>query len=138
MRVMLALVLMIAGVGCTTAPVSVSPDDVSALAGSWQGWLVTDQGFNLIRFDIRADGSFQVSGPLVLASGILVVADGALRFDGSGMWRGTLVPEGTGDRRVLRIQRDDRLYRGTLHPVSHGGLDPDQRIAEPRTSAARS
>ena len=138
MRVMLALVLMIAGVGCTTAPVSVSPDDVSALAGSWQGWLVTDQGFNLIRFDISADGSFQVSGPLVRASGILVVADGALRFDGSGMLRGTLVPEGTVERRVLRIQRDDRLYRGTLHPVSHGGLDPDQRIAEPRTSAARS
>src|SRR5262245_40758478 len=138
MRVILLLILLIAAPGCTTAPVSVSPDDVSALAGSWQGWLVTDGGFSLINFDIRADGTFQVSGPLVRASGILVVADGALRFDGTGMWRGTLVPEGTGERRVLRIQRDDRLYRGTLHPVSQGGLDPDQRIVEPRTSAARS
>ena len=138
MRGTLALVLMIAVAGCASAPTLVSLDDVSALAGSWQGWLVTDQGSNLIRFDICADGSFQVSGSLVRASGILVVADGALRFDGTGMWRGTLVPEGTGERRVLRIQRDDRLYRGTLHPVSHGGLDPDQRIAEPRTSAARS
>jgi hypothetical protein len=96
---------------------------VSALAGSWQGWLVTDGGVSLISFDIRADGTFQVSGPLVRASGILAVADGALRFEGTGMWRGTLVPEGTGERRVLRIQRDDRLYRGTLHPISPTGLD---------------
>jgi hypothetical protein len=137
MRVILLIGLMIAGAGCATVPVSVSPDDVSALAGSWQGWLITDGGVSLISFDIRADGTFQVSGPLVRASGVLVVADGALRFDGTGMWRGTLVPEGTGERRVLRIQRDDRLYRGTLHPISHGGLDPGRRIAGPRTSRAR-
>ncbi|HEY7040846.1 MAG TPA: hypothetical protein VID28_18415 [Methylomirabilota bacterium] len=124
MRVILLLVLTIAAAGCTTAPVSVSPDDVSALAGSWQGWLVTDGGVSPIRFDIRADGTFQVSGPLVRASGILVVVDGALRFDGTGMWRGALVPEGTAERRVLRIQRDDRLYRGTLHPISPGGVHP--------------
>jgi hypothetical protein len=128
MRVILLLVLMVAIAGCATAPVSVSPDDVSALAGSWQGWLVTDGGVSLISFDIRGDGTFQVSGPLVRASGILVVADGALRFDGTGMWQGTLVPEGLGERRVLRIQRDDRLYRGTLHPISHGGLDPEREI----------
>lgn len=138
MREILALVLVIAGAACVTAPVSVSSDDVSALAGSWQGWLVTDGGFNLISFDIRADGTFQVSGPLVRASGILVIADGTLRFDGTGMWRGTLVPEGTGKRRVLRIQRDDRLYRGTLHPVSHGDLGPERGIASLRTTTAPS
>lgn len=138
MRVIVVLVLMVATGGCTTAPVSVSPDEVSALAGSWQGWLVTDRGFSLISFDIRADGSFQVTGPFVRASGILLVADGALRFDGTGMWRGTLVPEGTGEGRVLRIQRDDRLYRGTLHPISHGGLDPELEIAGLRTSTAAS
>jgi hypothetical protein len=48
-----------------------------------------------------------------------VVTEGKLRFDGTGAWRGTLVPEGRGERRVLRIERDDRLYRGTLHPISH-------------------
>ena len=32
-------------------------------------------------------------------------------------WRGTLVPEG----RALRLERDDRLYRGTLHRISHSG-----------------
>jgi hypothetical protein len=138
MRLTLALVLMIAGGGCATAPVSVSPDDVSALAGSWQGWLVTDGGISLISFDIRADGAFQVSGRRVRASGILVVVDGALRFDGTGMWRGTLVPEGIGERRVLRIQRDDRLYRGTLHPISQGGFDPGRKIAGPRTGPVRS
>lgn len=138
MRVMLLLVLTIAGAGCATAPVPVSPDDVVALAGSWQGWLVTDGGISLISFDIRADGTFQVSGPLVRAGGILVIADGALRFDGTGMWRGTLVPEGTGERRVLRIERDDRLYRGTLRPLSHGGLDPERGVARPQVSTVRS
>jgi hypothetical protein len=62
-----------------------------------------------------------VSGRSVRASGILAVTDGQLRFDGTGPWRGTLVPEGTGERRALRLERDDRLYRGTLHPISHAG-----------------
>jgi len=99
----------------------VSVDDVKALTGSWQGWLVTERGFNLINFEIRADGSFEVSGLWVRANGILAVAEGRLRFDGTGLWRGTLVPEGTGERRALRLERDDRLYRGTLHPFSHAG-----------------
>jgi len=106
--------------GCASAPgpASVSAEDVTALAGAWQGWLVTERGFTLVNFDIHADGSFEVSAPFIRATGLLVVADGRLRFDGTGPWRGTLVPEGTGQRRTLRIERDDRLYRGTLHPVS--------------------
>jgi hypothetical protein len=48
------------------------------------------------------------------------------------------VPEGIGERRVLRIQRDDRLYRGTLHPISQGGFDPGRKIAGPRTGPVRS
>jgi hypothetical protein len=109
--------------GCASAPAptAVSAEDIKALAGSWQGWLVTEQGFNLINLDIRADGSFEVSGRSVRASGILAVTDGQLRFDGTGPWRGTLVPEGAGTRRSLRLERDDRLYRGTLHPISHSG-----------------
>ena len=50
--------------------------DVKALTGTWQGWLVTERGFNLITFEIRADGSFEVSGRSVRASGILAVTDG--------------------------------------------------------------
>lgn len=91
------------------------------MTGTWQGWLVTERSFNLINLEIRADGSFEVSGTWVRASGILMVTDGRLRFDGTGLWRGTLVPEGTGERRALRLERDDRLYRGTLHPISHAG-----------------
>jgi hypothetical protein len=53
------------------------------------------------------------------------------------MWRGTLVPEGPGERRVLRINRDDRAYRGTLHRISHGRLDPTHEVAGPRTSRPR-
>jgi hypothetical protein len=123
MRHVIAVLLAATLVGCASAPAptAVSADDVKALAGSWQGWLITERGFNLINFEIRADGSFEVSGRSVRASGILAVTDGQLRFDGTGPWRGTLVPEGTGERRALRLERDDRLYRGTLHPISHAG-----------------
>lgn len=123
MRRIIVALLAATLVGCASAPspTTVSTDDVKALAGSWQGWLITERGFNLINLDIRADGSFEVSGRSVRASGILVVTDGLLRFDGTGPWRGTLVPEGAGEHRALRLERDDRLYRGTLHPISHSG-----------------
>jgi hypothetical protein len=123
MRQIIAVLVIATLAGCASVPSStpVSVEDVKALTGTWQGWLVTERGFNLINFEIRADGSFEVSGRSVRASGILAVTDGQLRFDGTGPWRGTLVPEGTGDRRALRLERDDRLYRGTLHPFSHAG-----------------
>lgn len=123
MRQIFAGVLIAALAGCASMPglTPVSVEDVGALTGTWQGWLVTDRGFNLINFEIRADGSFEVSGPRVRGSGVLVVTDGRLRFDGTGPWRGSLVPEGAGERRALRLERDDRLYRGTLHPISHSG-----------------
>ena len=106
--------------GCagTSALTPVPVEDVTALTGTWQGWLVTERGFARVSLDIRADGSFEVSAPFVHATGLLVLTDGRLRFDGTGPWRGTLVPEGAGERRALRIERDDRLYRGTLHPAA--------------------
>ena len=123
MRHVIVVLLAATLVGCVSAPAptAVAAEDFKALVGSWQGWLVTERGFHLINFEIRADGSFEVSGRSVRASGILAVTDGQLRFDGTGPWRGTLVPEGTGERRALRLERDDRLYRGTLHPISHSG-----------------
>ena len=118
MRSLVIVSLLFAG--CASAPgaVSTSVEDVAGLTGTWQGWLVTESGFHLITFDVRGDGSFAVSGTLIRASGSIVVTDGKLRFDGTGPWRGTLVPEGGCGRRALRIERDDRLYRGTLHPIS--------------------
>ena len=115
----IASVLIAALAGCASAPgpTSISVEDVAGLAGTWQGWLVTESGFNLVTLDVRGDGSFAISGTLVRATGRLVVTEGKLRFDGTGPWRGTLVPEGGGERRALRIERDDRLYRGTLHPI---------------------
>lgn len=123
MRRIIAVLLTATLVGCASAPAprTVSTEDVKALAGRWQGWLVTERGFNLVNLDIRADGTFEVAGIWVRATGVLVVADGKLRFDGTGPWRGTLVAEGNGRSRVLRLERDDRLYRGTLHPISHAG-----------------
>ena len=119
-----SVVLLAVGLaGCVAAgaPRALSDADVKALVGHWQGWLVTDRGFTLIDFDIREDGSFTVRGNWVRASGTLVLIEGRLRFDGTGPWRGTLVPEGSGERRRLRLERDDRLFRGTLHPSSDAG-----------------
>jgi hypothetical protein len=117
------LLAAIVAAGCASAPTTtaISPEDVKGFAGSWQGWLVTERGFNLINFDIRPDGTFEVSGRSVRGGGVLVVTEGRLRFDGTGPWRGTLVPEGSGEPRALRLERDDRLYRGTLHQVSNPG-----------------
>lgn len=124
MRHIIALLLItVTGAGCASPPLrpAVSAEDIKVLAGAWQGWMVTERSFDLINFEIRPDGSFEVTGRWVRASGILVISDGRLRFDGTGPWRGTLVPEGTGERRTLSLERDDRLYRGTLHPISHAG-----------------
>lgn len=127
MRHIIVALLAAALVGCASAPAptAVSAEDVKALAGSWQGWLVTERGFGLINLDIRADGSFEVSGRSVRATGILAVVGGQVRFDGTGPWRGTLVPEGAGARRSLRLERDDRLYRGTLRPSPPLSLTSD-------------
>ncbi len=118
MQSLVIVSLLIAG--CVSAPGSISNsgEDIAGLAGTWQGWLVTESGFSLVSFDIHGDGSFSISGPLVRATGQIVVTEGKLRFDGTGPWRGTLVREGRGEGRALRIERDDRLYRGTLHPIS--------------------
>src|SRR6266849_446536 len=99
MRQIFAGVLIAALAGCASMPglTRVSVEDVKALTGTWQGWLVTERGFNRINFEIRADGSFEVSGAWVRGSGVLVVTDGRLRFDGTGPWRGSLVPEGAGE-----------------------------------------
>lgn len=109
------MLVTLAGCASASAPVLLPAEEIPALAGTWQGWLVTERGFDLISFVIHADGSFEVSGPWVRATGLLVVADGRVRFDGTGPWRGTLTPEGTAPLRALRLERDDRLYRGTLH-----------------------
>ena len=121
MRKIIVILLAAALAGCASAPTAVSMEDVKTLAGKWQGWLVTDRGFHLINFDIREDGSFEVSGQWVRATGLLAVTAGTLRFDGTGAWRGTLMPERRGEGRILRLERDDRLYRGTLHPISDAG-----------------
>ncbi len=113
------IVLMLALAGCASTPAAraVSADDVAALAGTWRGWLATEQDFNAIELTIRPDGSFEVSGPRVRATGVLVPGEEILRFDGTGPWRGTLVPRGA----ALRILRDDHLYRGTLYRVPEAG-----------------
>jgi hypothetical protein len=121
------LLLIVGGLsGCMSAPTATPVSPVSAeqardLAGAWQGWLVTERSFALFNLDIKTDGTFEVTGQWTRAQGMLLSADGTLRFDGTGPWRGTLTLEERGGSRALKLERDDRLVRGYLHRVGDGG-----------------
>jgi hypothetical protein len=111
----LLLCLMMVTGGCARTPLApAAAPDIKALTGSWQGWLVTEQDFTLVRFDIRDDGTFEVTGPRIRAAGSLALVGGLVRFSGTGLWQGSLTPTPPGGGRALRLERDDRLYRGTL------------------------
>jgi hypothetical protein len=122
MRRLIVLCLTVCLAGCMSTPAvrsvsPVSPEQAKELAGAWQGWLVTERSFALFNFDINLDGTFQITGQWTRAQGVLVVADDTLRFDGTGVWRGTLALEHRGHARTLKIERDDRLVRGYLHLI---------------------
>ena len=142
---LMAVVVAVGLAGCMPAPAApramttspVSAEQAKELAGTWQGWLVTERSFALFNFEIRADGSFEVSGGWTKAEGVLLNADGALRFDGNGLWRGSLVPEQRGGYLTLRLERDDRLVRGYLHRRSNaGGIPPTLPAGEHDGSGA--
>src|SRR6266478_3707284 len=123
----LLLCLMMVTGGCARTPLApAAAPDIKALTGSWQGWLVTEQDFTLVRFDIRDDGTFEVTGPRIRAAGSLALVGGLVRFSGTGLWQGYLTPAPPGAGRALRLERDDRLYRGTLRPAR----DPVLPISE--------
>lgn len=120
MKVFLGLLIAVSVAGCMSggSDLAVSPappEAVERLAGTWQGWLVTERSFALFHLDIKRDGTFEVTGPWTRANGILVIDGDRMRFDGTGVWRGTLTLKDRGDQRQLRLERDDRLVRGTLH-----------------------
>ena len=122
MRSMIPGLLMLALAGCGTARTGSAPQvEPRDIAGKWQGWLVTERSFALYNLDIKADGTFEVTGQWTWAQGVLIATDGGLRFDGTGAWRGTLVLEQRGRQSTLRLERDDRLVRGYLHPVGSDG-----------------
>lgn len=123
---LISLLLAVGLTGCMSAPAATSVSPVSAeqaseLAGAWQGWLVTERSFALFNVAINADGTFEITGQWTRAQGVLLVADGTLRFDGTGVWRGTLALEQRGRDRALKFERDDRLVRGYLHRIANDG-----------------
>ena len=86
------LLLFLGLVGCASVPTPttlapVPAEEVKELAGAWQGWLVTERSFALFTLVIKDDGTFEVTGQWTKARGVLLVADGTLRFDGTGAWR---------------------------------------------------
>jgi hypothetical protein len=112
---LLCLMTVTGAGGCARAPrASLAVQDVKALTGSWQGWLVTERDFTLVRFDIHEDATFEVTGPRIRATGTLTLVEDRVRFSGTGLWQGSLTPTPLGGGRALRLERDDRLYRGTL------------------------
>jgi len=112
---LLCLMTVTGAGGCARTPLATAAaPDIKALTGSWQGWLVTEQDFTLVRFDIHEDGTFEVTGPRIRATGSLTLVGGLVRFSGTGLWQGSLTPTPPGGGHALRLERDDRLYRGTL------------------------
>jgi hypothetical protein len=112
---LLCLMTMTGAGGCARTPLATATaPDIKAMTGSWQGWLVTERDFTLVRFDIHEDATFEVTGPRIRATGSLTLVGGRVRFSGTGLWQGSLTPTPPGGGRALRLERDDRLYRGTL------------------------
>ncbi len=112
--------------GCVMATLSVStPEDVKALTGMWRGWIVTGRDFTPATLEIHSDAVFEISGFRVGVvrgvTGTLAVRDGNLRLEGSGGWRGTVIISGPTKRRVLRIERDDRLYPARFVEAASAG-----------------
>ena len=107
--------------GCAT--VSPAPD-VESLTGTWTGWIVGDRDFTPATLEIRADGTFELSGARVAlvrrVTGTIAARDGGLRLDGSGGWHGTLTVSGAPARRTLRLDRDDRLYSARFVEAPRG------------------
>jgi hypothetical protein len=113
MRRAVALVALLLA-GCASVPSAMrTPEDLQSLAGTWQGWVVTSLDFAPAVLEIRADGTFEMSGmrtsDLRTVTGTLILSDGTLRLDGAGNWRGTVAISRLGRKRVLTIERDDQL-----------------------------
>src|SRR3981189_2783753 len=105
---LLCLMTVTGAGGCARAPrATAAAPDLNALAGR-------ERDFTLVRFDIHEDGTFEVTGPRIRATGSLMLVGGLVRFSGTGLWQGSLTPTPSAGGRALRLDRDDRLYRGTL------------------------
>jgi hypothetical protein len=126
MRRAVALVgLLLAGCASVASTMRTS-EDLQSLAGTWQGWVVTSLDFAPAVLEIRSDGTFEMSGmrtsDVRTVTGTLILSDGTLRLDGTGNWRGTVTVSDTGSKRVLTIERDDRLssarFTAASPPVS--------------------
>jgi hypothetical protein len=115
--VTLLSVLVITGCMTTSSSLQSSvAQDPNQMVGSWHGWLIKPSSFGSINLDIRNDRSFELSGDWgIQSSGLLVVRDGKVRFDGSRAWRGTLVLASSPRGPVLKLERDDQTEHGILH-----------------------
>ena len=85
------------------------------MTGSWGGWLIKPRSFEWINLEIRDDGAFDLTGEWgIQSSGVLVVPNRHVRFEGSRAWRGTLVLVDSAQGPVLKLERDDRTEQATL------------------------
>jgi hypothetical protein len=127
--------LLVLVAGCaTTSRQSAVAQNPNEMIGSWHGWLIKARSFDWINLDIRSDGSFELWGEWgIRSSGILIVRDGAVRFEGSRAWRGTLVLSSGPAGPVLKLEHDNRAERATLHRETRPTNDP-RRAAQGRSA----
>jgi hypothetical protein len=140
-RSSLVLLLAFVAAGCaTTSWSSAVVQDPTEMIGSWHGWLIKARSFDWINLDIRSDGSFALTGEWgIQSSGILIVRDGTIRFEGLRAWRGTLVLASGLGGPVLKLEHDNRTEHATLHRETRSADDPCRadrgRAAFPLNSA---
>jgi hypothetical protein len=121
---------------CETSRQPAAAQGPTEMIGSWHGWLIKARGFDWINLDIRRDGSFELSGEWgIQSSGILIVRDGTVRFEGSRAWRGTLVLASSPAGPVLKLDHDNRTEHATLHRETRPADDKDSW--PPRTRATQ-
>ena len=86
--------------------------DVKELAGSWRGWVVTDQqGDERATMNVSADGSYKastISGSTTV--GTFYLQDGKLRYRSSRTTGTASVSEDKG-KTVLKLMPEDPNYR---------------------------
>jgi hypothetical protein len=96
-----ALILVIAS-ACATVP-SRPVEDVTALKGSWRGWIITPREFVPALLEVEPDGTFVMSGvrePVTrVVTGTFYVKDGVTSHG----------------RRTLTTEREDRRFPARFH-----------------------
>ncbi len=101
---------------------ALEPGAGAVASGSWSGSClsmaayVKPRSFEWINLHIQDDATFELTGEWgIQSSGVLIVQQGQVRFEGDRAWRGTLALTEAAEGPTLKLERSDRTEQATLH-----------------------